>query len=466
MKMGWQFNDSPVEIPEEDQYAIHPFACALAKSIREISKPVGTAIAVNGPWGSGKSSVINLVRYELGEEADDKLEISEFKCWWYRGEEALALAFLQNLHSVLGRTLQDKVKDLIPQLGRRLLQAAPVVGAGLALTPAGPLAGLAGASMNFAKRFFPEGETLEDTFQKLESVLSDQDKRFLIIIDDIDRLNPEEAIAIFRIIKSVGRLPNVLYLLAFDRELADQSIEERFPSEGPHYLEKIIQASFELPSPVQSDLNKSVLDSVEEICGAPISQEEIAEFLNMFYDAVAPYIETPRHAVRFRNAISVTWPAISSEVRLADFVALETLRLYEPSLFRSIRSSKVSLCGERGELDRTEVNDDSRFDRYLVGIPSERHETAKLALQRLFPRLERMGYSRETQTYWDAERRVCISAHFDTYFRLSLGEEVLPIDHIDEMASRAGEKGYIQKVFLDAAKKKKAEWFVLSAGAA
>ena len=68
----------------------------------------------------------------------------------------------------------------------------------------------------------------------------------VVIIDDIDRLTPDEALLVFRLVKSVGRLPNVMYLIAFDRELAEKAVKERYPSEGPHFLEKIIQAYFRI----------------------------------------------------------------------------------------------------------------------------------------------------------------------------------------------------------------------------
>ena len=166
--MANYFNDSPIETADDDRYGIVPFAQSLAKSIRSIKAPVGTTIALNGPWGSGKSSAVNLIRGELEKAQDnakdDSLVITDFKCWWYRGEEALALAFLQNLHAMLSDTLKDKVKDLVPKLGRGLLQAGPVIGSAMALTPAGPLAALTGASFGFAERFFPKGDTLEKTF--------------------------------------------------------------------------------------------------------------------------------------------------------------------------------------------------------------------------------------------------------------------------------------------------------------
>ena len=443
------FNDSPIEATKDDHYGVTSFSESLAESFLKIENPIGTTIALYGPWGSGKSSVVNLIREILKKKNDERLIVSEFKCWWYRGEEALALAFLQNLNSVLRTELKDKVKDLVPRMGRGLLQAGPVIGSAIALTPVGPFGGLIGGAFDFAKRFFPEGETLEDTFIKLSQALKKEDRRFLIIIDDIDRLDPEEVIAIFRLVKSVGKLPNVMYFLVFDRTLAESIVQNKYPSEGPHFLEKIIQAGFELPSPLPTDLNDAVLTSISEICGSP-EDEQMVRFMNIFYDVVAPYISSPRHVSRLQNAISVTWPAIANEVALADFVALETLRLYEPVLFNAIRSNKNSVCGVRGQSD-PEQKDQSRFDVFLKGVTDEHHELAITALQRLFPRLESMGYGGEWIAEWSAERRVCVEKHFDTYFRLSLSDQTLSSWKIDELISRADEREFIQTAFRQAA---------------
>ncbi|HBR2019183.1 TPA: KAP family NTPase [Klebsiella pneumoniae] len=441
------FNDSPIERREEDLYGVTSFSEALAKSILNIKDPIGTTIALNGAWGSGKSSTVNLIRAELSEAKDSHLIVTEFKCWWYRGEEALALAFLQQLNSVLGEQFGDKTRKLVRKLGRGILQAGPVIGPAIALTPVGWLSGLVGGLFDVAKRLFPDEEPLETVFRELSKVLEAENRRFLVIIDDMDRLSSEEALAIFRLIKSVGRLPNVMYLVVFDRQLAEQAINEKYPSEGPHFLEKIIQAGFELPMPVSTDLNNAVLASIDEICGTP-SEDQIVRFMNVFYDVVAPYITSPRHVSRFQNAISVTWPAIAGEVNLADFVALEILRLYEPTLFSAIKGNKSLVCGTKTENNN---NNDDRFSIFLNGIEEGRQDVAKTALQRLFPRLESIGYGGEWISEWSSERRVCVEAHFDTYFRLNLSDEVLSGKAIDELIEKAGDSDSIKKVFMDAA---------------
>jgi predicted KAP-like P-loop ATPase len=362
--MSRYFNDSPIETPEDDRYGVTPFAKSLSKSVLGIKRPVGTAVALHGPWGSGKSSAVNLIRTALREENDDRLTVIDFRCWWYRGEEALALAFLQELHSAIATSLGAKVKDLIPSLGKRLLQAGPVLGTIISVASGTPWAALIPGASKFASTFFSESKTVEQLFQELSKILQDQDRRFLFIIDDIDRLSPDEALAIFRLVKSVGHLPNVMYLLVFDRELAEAAVLKQFPTEGPHFLEKIVQAGFELPSPLKTDLNNAVLTSVDEICGSP-DETQIVRTMNIFYDVVAPYITTPRHVARLQNAISVTWSAIAQEVNLADFLALETIRLYEPELFKAIRLHKGELCGIRQENDPWQ-RDQARFARFFT----------------------------------------------------------------------------------------------------
>ena len=64
--------DSPISEPKQDRFSIDPFARALARSFKELRSPLGTVIALNGPWGSGKSSAVNLIRHHLKGDQDDK----------------------------------------------------------------------------------------------------------------------------------------------------------------------------------------------------------------------------------------------------------------------------------------------------------------------------------------------------------------------------------------------------------
>ncbi len=446
-KVGY-FNDAPILSPEDDRFGIDRFAQALAQSFKEIESPIGATVAINGPWGSGKSSAVNLIRHHLKSDVEaGKLELIDFRCWWFRGEEALTLAFLQELNASIRKSLSDKAKELVPRLGKTLLQAGQVVGPAMNVATGGIWGTLTTGSMDFAKRFFSEHESIEKLFGRLSQALDEQHKRFLVLVDDIDRLTPNEALLVFRLVKSVGRLPNVMYLLVFDRELAEKAVTEMYPSEGPHFLEKIIQASFELPLPARDDLNRAALSQIETVCGLPSDRDQLLRFMNIFYDAISPYLNTPRDLTRLSNAMTVSWPAVAREVDIGDYVALEIMRLFEPLLYNAIRTNKERVCGIRSEYGQHE-DPKQEIEAFLKPVPEKRRDEARLSLMRLFPRFENVGYSHSFIERWEAQRLVCTHKHFDTYFRMGIGDETLSIAEVDEFIKHAGDREFVKQAFL------------------
>lgn len=444
------YSDKPILEPTNDRFGINPFARTLATSIQKIKAPEGTVIALNGPWGSGKSSAVNLIRYHLKDAAAaDEIAVINFACWWFRGEEALALAFFRELYAGLGPSLGDRFKKVLPKIGARLLRGGSMVSAGADLTGATAGAGaLASGAMNWLSDLIHADDTVEKLHGELTKVLSDQKKRFLIVIDDIDRLAPDEAMLIFRLVKSIGRLPNVVYLLVFDRSLAEAIVSERYPSEGPHYLEKIIQAGFDIPPPRQADLSQEFLRNFENLCGAP-KDDDLVRFMNVFYDVVMPEIRTPRDLIRLTNALAVTWPAVGVEVDRADFVGMETLRLFQPDVYRSLRAQQDLVCGVDDSLGRQERDKAGGADRVLFGGPEHKHrDRLRRALMRLFPRLEsvwgNLHYGEGSGAEWSRHRRVCSPEHFDSYFRFAIGENVVPRNEIDAMVARASDGEFIK----------------------
>jgi len=417
------FSDTPVRLPEEDMFGMNTFAKSLAKSITTLRDPNGTTIAINGKWGSGKSSTVNLLRHHLQKEkSHNQIEIIDFKCWWFRGEEALTLAFLQELNTTLKKNLGKTYEDLIPKLGKKILQAGSVIGPAINIATASPIGSILGKGMDFTARFFPEGDSIESIFIKLSNTLADQPKRYLVIIDDIDRLSPTEVLAMFRLVKSVGRLPNILYLLVFDRAVAEKIANEAYPSEGPQYLEKIIQTSFEIPKPYPDEIAGALFQELNQILGDTSSKDDNLRFYNLYYGFIAHLVTLPRDVARLVNNLRVCWPPLANEVDVADFVALEALRLFEPRVHTMVSQNQNLLCG-------TKKRDDKKYTEFLAKILQLPHpdnmSPVEEGLKRLFPSLENVGYSSSFESTWEKERRVCSEKHFSSFFRMSLSKNTI-----------------------------------------
>ena len=473
-----EFDDKPIKSPEEDKFGFKSLAETIADSISKMTAPEGTVIAINGPWGSGKSSFINLVRHHLCDKTEDgDLKIVDFKCWWFRGQETLTIAFFHELYSAM-ESSEEATRKVISKLAAQLLvKASPL--AGTILNVAGVPGGgeIVSSLMSSIGDFIEQDETVEKLHKKLSDALSkDPRRRYLIIIDDIDRLSPDEAILIFRLVKSVGGLPNVMYLLAYDRQLAEKIVTKRYPSEGSHYLEKIVQASFDLPEPSRFALESAYFTKTNSLLEGERHRDEI-HFRNLFAEMIAPEIRTPRDLLRILNPLKVTWPAVKGEVDSADFLCIETLRVQRPELYHALRSNKDDLTktesGEeamaRGYHSHSPSEDSETQpykhpqaqtyeDIFLNREPEAERERLRRGLMLLFPALARTwsprNYRDDDPDSWERQRRVCSPKHFDTYFRFSLRDDVLSRGEIKELIAGTGNPEFIRQSLLDASRRK------------
>jgi predicted KAP-like P-loop ATPase len=75
--------DNPISEPAEDLLSRVGLAQDLATQIRSLDASDGYVLAVMGPWGSGKTSLVNLVKHELGK--DTPVPIVEFNPWMFPG---------------------------------------------------------------------------------------------------------------------------------------------------------------------------------------------------------------------------------------------------------------------------------------------------------------------------------------------------------------------------------------------
>ncbi|GAA3346684.1 hypothetical protein GCM10020358_58610 [Amorphoplanes nipponensis] len=201
---GW-WADDPISSPGEETLGRREFVDRLVAMFAEIgTQSSSTVLAVVGPWGSGKTSTVNLVLEKLDEK---RWGIARLNPWALGSAEAIVAELLGAIRSAL----PEKARSAREKLKTYALYATPALGlipgAGAATTKAFELA---------ARRWTDEG-TLQTHFEELETELAAIDRPVLVFVDDVDRLQPDELLALLRAIRVVGRLPNVHYVVAYDQ---------------------------------------------------------------------------------------------------------------------------------------------------------------------------------------------------------------------------------------------------------
>jgi hypothetical protein len=363
--------DRALSSGDDDKIGFREVAKRIAVSLVDRASEDGLVIGVEGAWGSGKSSLLFLIEDELGKLPKDRRPtVINFRPWLIGSRDALISSLFGELSAQL-----DQVALNAGDATRITIAKAKKAGKALrtfmyALSKAGAAIEVAGdASANLPVKAIGKGvKTLGATGSKqpaqpqltelkgkLIKALRDLDHRFVVTIDDVDRLEPSEVIEILRLVRSVVDLPNVVYLLCYDSDILAHSIQEaaRVKS-GQSYLEKIVQLTVMVPKPEPLQLRQWFTDELHSIASAK-DEDELSR-LNLVIDFEGGrQLRTPRSVVRALDAVRFFWPALREvKADLADLVWIQLIKDGNPSLYRWIEeycatASVVSLGVARVE---------------------------------------------------------------------------------------------------------------------
>lgn len=417
-------SDAPIIDPAEDAYGFAGFAKSLARAIRATPSPSGLVMAINGPWGAGKSSLLNFIKHDLRSTQDSECPIIiDFNPWWFNDRDQLASQLLAQF----ALKVRGESKTLLT-IGGLLAEYSGALSKAVALSTGvlwidKPV----NALLKLLKRHPREVPEIKAEIAK---ALEGSKRRVLFVIDDLDRLTPDEIRELFKVIKALADFPNVIYLLSFDKQVVAAALSRSLGVDGSAYLEKIVQAQFLLPAVDKLLLQNKVFAGLSTLVDSlPQSKFDSTYWGNVYFDGLDHYIRKPRDVVRLINALTVTYPPVAGEVNPVDFIALEFLRVFKPNVYSTLRDNREMFVGVLR--DTKYANDDvKRFhESWLAEVEPPDRAAVKALVERLFPKVESalggMGYGSDFLGTWRQELRACSSDLFGMYFQFGVPQDYL-----------------------------------------
>lgn len=447
------FADDPVdgspEAPDRlgrDDYAAH--VARLLDRVRSQSE--SSVLALIGAWGSGKSSVLDMVARSLratdpaavpAEQEDDGVHnswvVATFNPWTYGDVESLQNGFFQELRNVLPDDAKwSEARKRIGDFGKSIA----------------PLAGLIpGISAENAVKAVGEAVAGDQSATAMKIAAEDALRKFgqpiLFIMDDLDRLTPQELLLVFKLVRLVGRLPHVYYLLSYDEStlLDVLSRTELVPLQATadkrrarDYLEKIIQVRLDLPILRESQalgLVDTCLNRILESNDIALEDGNFDRFRTAFHDHIRRRLTTPRAINRYFAQVEALYVLLGEEIDFVDFLLLTWIRTAEPELYSKLQSLRGSLT--RSGLDsfvsagKKETNAEAlkRWGSLLgqSGVAPENVDGVLAILAQMFLPLrsarDNMEYSSDWFQEIRARRGVGDVDYFDRYFSFGVPSE-------------------------------------------
>lgn len=237
----------------EDRLGFAPMADILTVVIRRTAPPF--TIGVFGEWGSGKTTLMTLVRQRLDER--DNVKTVWFNAWKYDGKEVIWNALIQSIFYAMRE--DPAFRDDSAFLER--IKSAAIGLAGFAARKwAGALTGGLLDTKEMDKALgalkplvatdpeFGFINAFEVTFADLVRDYVGEDGRLVIFVDDLDRCLPENAVSVLEAIKLHLDNAQVTFVIGVEPEVIREGIRHRYRNNEvlaeKEYLEKIIQLPF------------------------------------------------------------------------------------------------------------------------------------------------------------------------------------------------------------------------------
>lgn len=485
----WLSADRPIRSRSEDELGRRGFSEALAHAIRGWSGQESLVIALYGAWGNGKSSVKNMA-VEALDQSSPRIRCVDFNPWQMAIRPSLSEAFFDELGIALGkgdlgsRGQRKKTLNTFNRWALRLRGAHDlakatrnVVGALLILVGLAAFGsawlhsrtiafifgiltlvmallafttGLVEATIKLLASGIDVGQkSINEIKEELARDLKRLKTPIVVVLDDLDRLTPQETLEVFQLIKSNADFPNTVYLTICERSIVEANISSVLKVPGPEYLEKIVQVAFDIPLIDIERVRRVLFDRLNQLLfdEAVSKHFNTARWANIFWSGVHVYFSTLRDVNRFVSTLAFQFSSFfvdgAFEVNPIDLIALEVLRLNEPAVYRALQSSKEVLTSHKS--DRREADEAKQSLNSIVEAGSKEHqEEIRQLLKHLFPATERAFggaiYSSQFGPRWYRELRVCSPKLFDRYFRLAVNAEELPQATVQKLLASRGDR--------------------------
>lgn len=315
-------------------------------------------VSLIGKWGTGKTSVINLLKEKIN--SGDEAVIEVFEPWKYDNKLSLFKGFNNYIFRCFGRNygyfsrseVLKKYEKLVFNFNRNDF----------------------GISIDNLFKLDDEKE-VEEVKASINDCIMFSSKKLFVVIDDIDRLDKDQILLIFKVIKTIFDFNNIVYILCYDEERIKKIFEKELNIDS-NYLDKIVQNKISIPNIEKgriTEIGSKCIVNLLEIYDIDILD---CDRLKDILDIIFAECNDLREIIRFINSISFSIKCCQIlQLDICDYIALEYIKFKNFNLYNIIYSNEEMFISEDREynyMDSTTFNVKAKsfFDNLFENNPS------------------------------------------------------------------------------------------------
>lgn len=439
--------DRPIEFLNEDSLNRKEFAKNIGNGILKSKTTESFVIGLIGDWGSGKTSLVNMVIDHINDptlyQPEKKPIIVKFNPWNFSEQNQLIYQFFNQLSSDLQIPNYSKA---LTNAGRSLKTLGKIFSVGTIL----PIP-VVNQTASIGRKILDSGGEAAESVGKLfendltvikkgiSENLKNQDKKIIIVIDDIDRLNDREIRQVFQLVKSLADFPKTVYLLTFARKVLVNALNKDQLDYGEDYLEKIIQIPIEIPLITKQELEEILCGHLKKLIESNLlNKNDCIRWNNIYNSGFKYFFKSIRDVTRYINVLKFYFEIVKGKVNSIDFFAITAIQVFNPDVYQGIRENKPVFAGSFTQLhDIYRVQYQQTFDSIIESSNKNTKGFLREYLMILFPKLVHLyGNSYDSFGFgssWRKDRLICSEEFFDFYFSFSLPKGEISQEEIESI---------------------------------
>ncbi|WP_286727951.1 MULTISPECIES: KAP family P-loop NTPase fold protein [Sphingobacterium] len=369
--------DSPLMDQEKDEYDRSQFYKSLIDTLATSQGTVERALSIGlvNKWGEGKTSFIGFLKKEFLK--DENTIFIEFNPWYSTNSNNLTLDFFHTLDDTLSKYIYTG--SLLRKYAKSLTNIN---------SPFNPF------------KYLPDNwvseKSNEKYFQDVNSLLLKLNKRIIVAIDDLDRLDNKEVFAVFQVIRNSANFSGMVFITPFDKEYVHYSLDKLNIHKPQDYLKKIFDVEISLPpinerqltrvldvmfkqtldklNKLDVESKKKIIDQFEQVLLTNRSTMVGTVKYSVIGRTIFNIFRNKRDLIRFVNSLVVSLRDSHEIVYLLDVFILELIKYLDIGLFRQLFENKAWISIKEGSNNFLKINELNldEVGKMIMGVPDKK----------------------------------------------------------------------------------------------
>lgn len=397
-------------------------------------------IGLNGKWGSGKTTIIkNVLRIMNDNDLLDNYVIVNFNPWKYDDEKVILKAFLNEILNNIQFSIDESTKETLIQDVINVVFDSKIASLG-----------------NLLNKEFKKLNTEPEISSVVNNYLLNNDKKMLIIIDNLDRIDSEKAFFLIKCIDSIIKFKKTINILLYDEDIIDEILDQKF-NNGKKYMNKLVQLKIDVP-----EVDIYTLNNIKEKIANNLLVNN-RPFINFINNEQYGF-DNIRELKRYVNSIISSNAYNGSILDSDDDSNLKYIKSVCPKLYYEIwENKKYFITYDRKydhdiyTLNYEKLNNDAK-NFYNKLFENKEYKKYVSILSKMFPSIE--NYSKNNKLFSEhideanynksvIRCKICNARYFDLYFTREENDFIRLNKDVDSLVNSINNKEQFEQEFVN-----------------